>query len=74
VAIETRLRDAYERSIAMLEIELEAGAAENVMETLEAPHIAAGFAELRDLEEQQRELARQIAANAEVEGLLRGAS
>lgn len=72
VALEAKLRDMYERSIAMLEIELEAGAAVNAMEPLEAPHIAATFAELRDLEEQQRELGRQIAANAEVEGLLRG--
>jgi hypothetical protein len=72
LALEARLRDMYERSIAMLEIELEAGAAVNAMDGLEAPHLAATFAELRDLEEQQRELGRQIAANAEVEGLLRG--
>jgi hypothetical protein len=74
VALEARLRDMYERSIAMLEIELESGAAVDAMDGLEAPHIAATFVELRDLEEQQRELGRQIAANAEVEGLLRGTS
>jgi hypothetical protein len=70
--LEARLRDAYERSISMLEIELEAGAAVNAMEGMDAPHIAATFAEMRDLEQQQRELTRQIEANAEVEGLLRG--
>ncbi|HXT15656.1 MAG TPA: hypothetical protein VN706_08500 [Gemmatimonadaceae bacterium] len=70
--LEARLRDAYERSIAMLEIELEAGAAVDAMEGMDAPHIAATFAEMRELEEQQKELTQQITANAEVEGLLRG--
>lgn len=72
MALDARLRDAYERSISMLEIELEAGAAVNAMEGMDAPHIAATFAEMRELEEQQRELTRQVEANAEVEGLLRG--
>src|SRR6185503_4742820 len=62
--LEARLRDAYERSIAMLEIELEAGAAVDAMEGMDAPHIAATFAEMRELEEQQKELTQQITANA----------
>ena len=35
------------------------------------PHLAASLAEMRDLEEQQMELARQLAANVEVEALLK---
>ncbi len=70
--LETRLRDRYARSIQMLEIELEAGAAAAALDAAEPPHIAATLSEMRELEDQQAELARQIAANAEVEALLHG--
>jgi hypothetical protein len=48
--LEKRLRDGYERSIQMIEIEM------------------------HDLEAEQAELGRQLAANAEVEALLKSPS
>jgi hypothetical protein len=69
-ALEGRLREGYERSIQMIEIELESGAAADALDTA-APHIEATLSEMRDLEEQQAELNRQLAANVEVEGLMR---
>src|SRR5581483_11855671 len=69
--LQRRLRDGYERSIDMLEIELEAGAAADAFDASAAPHIATILSEMRELEDQQADLARQLSANAEVEHLLR---
>lgn len=69
--LETRLRDGYEKSIQMLEIEVEAGAAADALDTAATLHIAETLAEMRELETEQAELGRQLAANVEVENLLR---
>lgn len=74
IELQRRLRDGYERSIDMLEIELEAGAAADAFDSSAAPHIATILSEMRELEEQQADLARQLSANAEVEHLLRPSS
>jgi hypothetical protein len=71
--LDGRLRDGYERSIQMIEIEIEAGATADAVESVTAPHITANLAAMRDLEEQQAELVRQLQANSEVEALLKGA-
>jgi hypothetical protein len=71
MALEARLRAGYERSIQMIEIELEAGAAADALDASAAPHIAQTLQEMHELEEQQAELGRQLAANIEVEELLR---
>ncbi len=61
----------YDKSIQMIEIEIEAGAAADALDTAAAAHIAETLQEMRDLEAQQAELGRQLAANVEVENLLR---
>jgi hypothetical protein len=71
VELETRLRDGYEKSIQMLEIEIEAGAAADALDSAATLHIAETLAEMRELESEQAELGRQLAANVEVESLLR---
>jgi hypothetical protein len=57
--LETRLRDGYEKSIQMLEIEIEAGAAADALDTAATLHIAETLAEMRELETEQAELGRQ---------------
>jgi hypothetical protein len=71
VELETRLCDGYEKSIQMLEIEIEAGATADALDSAATLHIAETLAEMRDLESEQAELGRQLAANVEVENLLR---
>lgn len=71
MAIHARLRDGYDKSIAMIDIELESGvAAEQMPEDISAT-ILASVRELQALEASQAELARQLEANVEVEQLLR---
>lgn len=71
IGIATRLRDGYDKSIAMIEIELESGAAAHHMREDVGAMIAESMRELRAIEESQEELARQLEANVEVELLLR---
>jgi hypothetical protein len=71
LALEHRLHGGYTRSIQMLEIELESGAAADAFDAPAATHLADTLTEMRELEQQQSDLARQIAANAEVEALLK---
>jgi hypothetical protein len=71
IALQGRLLAGYEKSIQMIEIEIEAGAAAEALDTAAASYIAETLAEMRELEAQQTELGRQLAANVEVENLLR---
>ena len=71
IAIATRLRDGYDKSITMIEIELESGAAADHMNEDISAMIAESVRELRTIEASQAELARQLEANVEVELLLR---
>ena len=71
IDIAGKLASGYERSIQMIEIELEAGVAAQALDSDAAGHITASLAEMRELEEQQAELGRQVSANDEVEALLR---
>lgn len=70
VGVITRLRDGYDRSIAMIDIELEAGAAADMLDATAGLAIADAMFELRELEGVQAELARQLEANIEVENLI----
>ena len=69
--IATRLRDGYDKSITMIDIELESGAAAHHMHEDVSALIAESMRELRMIAESQEELARQLEANVEVELLLR---
>lgn len=71
IAIASRLREGYDKSITMIEIELESGAAAHHMHEDVGALIAESIHELRMIEESQEELARQLEANVEVELLLR---
>lgn len=71
IDMDTRLRDGYDKSIKMIEIELEAGVAADQMNEDITAAIAAAMSELQALEESQAELGRQLEANVEVEQLLR---
>ena len=71
IAIATQLREGYDKSITMIEIELESGAAAHHMHEDVSALIAESILELRAIEESQEELARQLEANVEVELLLR---
>ena len=71
IAIATQLREGYDKSITMIEIELESGAAAHHMHEDISALIAESIHELRTIEESQAELARQLEANVEVELLLR---
>lgn len=71
IAIAARLRDGYEKSITMIEIELESGAAADRMHEDITPMLMSAVRELKALEASQAELARQLSANVEVELLLR---
>lgn len=70
IALDDRLHDGYDRSVKILEIELESGAAADAMSGDVAAAMQDRLAELRALEEQHAELGRQLEANAEVERLL----
>lgn len=70
VALDERLRDGYDRSIKILEIEHESGAtAERLSADVNAT-VQGKLEELRLLEEQHAELGRLLAANAELERFL----
>jgi len=56
----------------MIEIELETGEAADELEADIAPVLLAKLEELKELEARQADLVRELAANAEVEQLLRG--
>lgn len=71
VDVISRLRDGYDRSIRMIEIELEAGAAAETLSEDVGAMIVSAIRELKSLEASQAELARQLEANIEVEQLLR---
>lgn len=71
IAIASQLRAGYDKSITMIEIELESGAAAHHMHEDIGAMIAESMHELRMIEEAQEELARQLEANVEVELLLR---
>ena len=70
VAVLAKLRDGYDRSIRMIDIELEAGRAAELLDEDIGSAIGAAMYELRLLEESQADLARQLEANDEVEGLM----
>lgn len=70
IALDERLHEGYDRSVQILEIELEAGAAADAMPDDVAASMRDRLAELQALEEQHAELGRQLAANAEVERLV----
>jgi hypothetical protein len=71
MAIASQLREGYDKSITMIEIELESGDAAHHMHEDISALIAESIHELRTIEESQAELARQLEANVEVELLLR---
>ena len=70
IAVIARLRDGYDRSLRMIDIELDAGHAVELLDEASGAAISDAVYELRLLEESQAELARQLEANDEVEGLL----
>jgi hypothetical protein len=71
IDMDRRLCAGYDRSIGMIDVELEAGAAADQMTDDIAHAIDEAMRELRALEASQAELERQLAANIEVEQLLR---
>lgn len=71
IAMGTRLRDGYDKSITMIEIELESGVAADQMHEDISAAIFEAMRELKALEASQAELALQLEANVEVEQLLR---
>lgn len=71
IAVISKLRDGYDRSLRMVEIELDAGHAAELLDQDISAAIGDALYELRLLEESQADLGRQLAANDEVEGLLR---
>lgn len=70
-ALDLALRDGYDRSIKMIEIEQDASAAEEIFPDDLTPLVLEKLDELKALEEQQAELARELEANVEIEQLLR---
>lgn len=73
IEMDRLLCDGYDRSIKMIEIELEAGPAADQMNADVSDALLAAMDELRQLESSQEELARLLEANVEVERLLRRA-
>ena len=67
-----KLRDGYDRSIRMIDIELEAGHAAELLDDDIGFAIADAMHELRLLEESRADLGRQLEANDEVEGITAG--
>lgn len=73
IDMDRRLCAGYDRSIGMIEVELEAGAAVDQMDANISEAIEESMRELRELEDSQAELERQLSANIEVEELLKRA-
>jgi len=73
IEMDRLLCEGYDRSIKMIEIELEAGPAADQLNVDVSAAFTASMSELEALEESQAELARQLEANVEVELLLRRA-
>lgn len=71
IALDERLRDGYDRSIKILEIEHESGATAERLSADVSATMQAKLDELRMLEEQHAELGRLLEANAELERFLR---
>ena len=71
-AIDVSLRDGYLLALKMIEIELETGEATDELEADIAPVLLEKLEELKELEERQADLVRELSANAEVEQILRG--
>jgi hypothetical protein len=71
VALDDRLLAAYTRNISILEIEYETGTATTALPTDAGTEISLKLDELRALEAQHADLSRELAANEEVERLLR---
>lgn len=71
VALDDRLIEGYEKTVTIIEIELESGATAEAIPGDLAVALAGRQAELDALAEEHRELERQLAANDEVERLLR---
>jgi hypothetical protein len=71
-AIDVSLRDGYLLALKMIEIELETGEATDQLEVDVAPVLLQKLDELKELEERQADLVRELQANIEVEQLLRG--
>lgn len=71
IEMDRLLCDGYDRSIKMIEIELEAGPATDQMNADVSAALEDSMEELRALEASQAELARLLEANVEVELLLR---
>lgn len=71
-AIDVSLRDGYLLALKMIEIELETGEATEQLEADVAPVLLQKLDELKELEERQANLVRELQANLEVEQLLRG--
>lgn len=72
IAVDRRLQEEYGKSIAIIEIEHESGVAADAASDDASLAVEGKLAELAMLREQQAELERQLAANAEVEALVRG--
>ena len=71
-AIDVSLRDGYLLALKMVEIELETGEATEQLEANVAPVLLQKLDELKELEERQADLVRELKANLEVEQLLSG--
>ena len=71
IEMDRLLCEKYDRSIKMIEVELESGAAADEMNEDVSAALTADMSELKALEESQAELERQLEANVEVEQLLR---
>jgi hypothetical protein len=69
--LDRRLLAAYDRSIAIVEIEYESGATPLELPAASPPETAEKLDELHALEAEHAEMSRRIAANAEVEQLMR---
>ena len=70
IAVIARLRDGYDRSIRVIDIELDAGYAADRLDDVTGQGVADAMLELRALEDAQADLERQLEANVEVEQLL----
>ena len=69
--LDVRLADEYERAIQILDIEHESSLAAEAIPSDSASIVAERLLELRDIEELRADTTRRLAANAEVERLLR---
>jgi hypothetical protein len=71
IALDERLLEAYDRNISIIEIEYETGDAASALSPDIGAEMALKLDELRALEAQHADLSRELAANEEVERLLR---